>query len=739
MSDEAQNSVNSPLNTITKTNSPKAKKPRKPMTKKQKVSFTIDIFVIIAGSALMAFGMIAFFMPHYIVPGGFSGFAMILFRLYEHTAMRWLGPGIVVILMNIPLIIVSIKIRGRAFGVLSLIGTVAFSLFLELFILLNLDYHLSAITGNPILAVFYGSIIAGIGFGFLVRRGGSTGGSDMLSSLLNSINPKLSFGTILFIIDGLVVLLSGVVSTILASIAYGNFTLDLEPALLAILGIFVASFVADYVIVGKNRAMSFFIVCKDPKAMTKAIYARINRGVTSLKAKGMYSDKEREVLLCVVKRSQAIMLKRIVFETEEGAFVFSHNIGEVFGEGFMVPDKNRAQLNKALAPFTKIFNKGIKDCKNGLLGLELEHFVVDKKTNLSVSFFGKGGVEAILKELAPLYDQKIYSQNHLIALKREHLLVSLEPAGQLEVSIGEFYELDKIAEIYNRFLKEISPILNKFNLKLITEGYQPASKAESLDLLPKARYRLMDDHFKHSGDMGLYMMRGTAATHVAIDYFSEEDAMAKFRLANILSPLFVFLTDNCKVFEGEINNQKMLRHKIWQGVDEVRCGIVRGVNSFNDYAKFIYDTPPIFVLEGEDIKDTGKTSLAKIMHDGHLSTANAEHALSMVFPYVRLKNFLEIRTADSMDFNLALGYVALIKGIFYNQNALDILLKEFEAVVDADIYISFDALMADGLQASVYGMAASELFSKIFSLASEALVESERILLESLKGLLNNE
>jgi len=716
-----------------------------------------------AGSALMAFGAVAFFMPHDIVPGGFSGFALILFRLYENTPVApWFGPGIVIIILNIPLHIVSWKIRGRTFSILSLIGTLSFSLFLELFIRLNLNYHLENLTQNPILAVFYGAIIAGVGFGILIRRGGSTGGSDMLSSLLNSKNPKLSFGTILFIIDGFVVVLSGVVSTVIASTTpihipcdyypycyypycyypychyVTRFTLALEPALLAVLGIFLASVVADYVIVGKNRAMSFFIVCKDPKTMAKAIYARMDRGITSLKAKGMYSDTEREVLLCVVKRREAIKLKRIVFETEEGAFVFSHNIGEVFGEGFMVPDKGRVTVDKNLTPLVNIFGDGIKIGKKGLLGVEIEHFVVDKKTNKTASYFGDGGIEDILKELAPLYSEKIYSQNHLIALKRNNLLVSLEPAGQLEVSIGEFWELNKIADIYNEFLAELQLVLDSFNLKLVTEGYHPLSKASDMRLLPKERYRLMDEYFKTVGDKGLYMMRGTGATHVAIDYFSENDFVKKFRLANILSPLLIHLTDNCKSFEGKSNKTKMLRHKIWSGVDKARCGIIPNIYSFLDYAKYIYDTPPIFLLDGEYIKDTGNAPLSKVLAHDTLSHANAEHVLSMVFPYVRLKHFLEIRTADSMPFNYVMSYLALIKGLFYSDKAIGSLLKYFEEIDDADITQAFDALVKNGYRATVYKMNASDLYDKLFALAGELLNEEEKDLLAPLRKLVEN-
>ena len=408
----------------------------------------------------------------------------------------------------------------------------------------------------------------------------------------------------------------------------------------------------------------------------------------------------------------------------------------------------------------KVFEDGIKGKGGGLLGLEIEHFVVDKATQKTVSYYDE--IEQILCDISCFFDEKIYqpskfsclqgkicdhrkdlnlrplgrniaegdgtqglpwgfntlySGDFLIALRRQHLLVSLEPAGQLEVSIGEFLELEKFNYEYEKFINEIAPVLDKRGLELKNLGYHPVSKASDMPLLPKERYKLMDEYFKTSGETGLYMMRGSAAVHVAVDYFSEKDAVNKYRLSNLLAPLFIFLTDNAQVFEGEENYRKMLRHWIWAAVDCDRCGIVPNITSFKDYANYVLSRPII-------IKDENNSPF---------------HELSMVFPYVRLKNFIEIRTADSMPIEYALSYLALIKGIFYNEHAINVLLDKFQSVDEDSIIDAFDQLIEYGYDAKVYGYKIGDLFKELFALAEKTLSKTEKENLQLLKNLVKQQ
>lgn len=299
------------------------------INKKDVLKTSLDIFIVAVGTLVMAFGNMAFLNPYNIVPGGFTGFAIIL----NKTIIPFLTPGVMSIILNVPLFLVAIKIKGKNFGGLGLAGMLFYSVFIDLIPLMGLN--MESITGNnELLATVYGGIFMGVGYGLIVRRGGSTGGSDMVANLLNTVKPGMSFGTTLLFIDGFVVLLSGIAF----SIQGGGIQYGVPAALYAFLVIFLSSRIADYIIEGKHSSRSYFIICSDPDAMTKEIFTQLKRGVTSLKAKGMYTNSEKEVLLCVVLRAQSAALKRIVFQTDPHAFVFSENITEVFGEGFMAPE-----------------------------------------------------------------------------------------------------------------------------------------------------------------------------------------------------------------------------------------------------------------------------------------------------------------------------------------------------------------------------------------------------------------
>ena len=173
-----------------------------------------------------------------------------------------------------------------------------------------------------------------------------------------------------------------------------------------------------------------------------------------------------------------------------------------------------------------------KGCKPEIeklrFGVELEHFIVDKDSKEAVSYYGEKGIERVLEKLLPLYEKSDFSEGHLIALERKDIAISLEPAAQLEVSISPQEDIEQIGLIYQRFVEEITPILKGFSYEMITTGYQPASKVEDLELIPKQRYRFMDRYFAKIGPYGRQMMRGTAATQLSIDSYREEDFKEKY-------------------------------------------------------------------------------------------------------------------------------------------------------------------------------------------------------------------
>ncbi|MDR2635086.1 MAG: hypothetical protein LBC13_03780 [Clostridiales bacterium] len=358
------------------------------------------------------------------------------------------------------------------------------------------------------------------------------------------------------------------------------------------------------------------------------------------------------------------------------------------------------------------------------LGLELEHIVVRSGDGRSVTFYENGGVEEILNALAPYYTEKIYSEGRLIGLKRDKCLVSLEPAAQFEVSLGEYGSAADFAPAYRKFFKEIQPILRSFGLEFALCGYQPLSRARDLPLIPKLRYRMMDEYFRTTGSMGINMMRGTAATQVSVDYASEADFIKKFRLANALTPIFAFITDNARVFEGR-KAERMTRTRVWEDIDRDRSMFADGALSksrfgFSDYADYILNAPAILVSDGGALRYTGAEKIRDIYRERVMTDADAEHVLSMFFPYVRLKSFIEIRMADSMPIKEAAAFAALIEGVFYGGDT-DSLLRLFDGVTDADAYAAFEEFKSRGADAEVYGRPFREAFNTLIATASKGL------------------
>ncbi|MDR2106845.1 MAG: hypothetical protein LBP24_05500 [Coriobacteriales bacterium] len=267
-------------------------------------------------------------------------------------------------------------------------------------------------------------------------------------------------------------------------------------------------------------------------------------------------------------------------------------------------------------------NHGCGDC----VGLELEHFVVRRDNLAHVPYLddptsGATGVESILERLAPLYDERVYEtrsdgKRHLIGLSRPYANVTLEPGAQLEISIGPVFDIREIDVIYRDFRSELDPVLDDCGYRLLELGYHPTASAHEIPLIPKNRYRLMDEHFKTTGRHGICMMRATASTQVSIDYASEADAVRKFRIANALGPLLAFITDNTPLFEGRPIGSggtgptglaipaRMARTAIWDDVDAARSMLAPHTFDedfgFYSYASSVLQAPAIFTLEDDE-------------------------------------------------------------------------------------------------------------------------------------------
>ena len=358
------------------------------------------------------------------------------------------------------------------------------------------------------------------------------------------------------------------------------------------------------------------------------------------------------------------------------------------------------------------FIEGAKGDKPlGALGVEVEHFVVTAEGEHPVSYAGgegEFGVRDVLAHLADAYPQHTYGLGgDLIGLASDEASITLEPAAQLEISIAPYLSIGQILRVYSEFRSKVDPFLAEHGCKLVTSGYHPTARALELTLIPKQRYRFMNDYFMEIGTHGERMMRASASTQVSVDYCDEADAIRKMRIAQALAPIFASVTDNTAVFEAE-PAPRLARFALWRNVDNDRCGSVPGLFS-EVYGQSAYEA----------------------YGDAPMTRADIEHVLSMFWPDVRLKNFVEIRPADSLPAPLMAGYAALVKGIFYSERSLCAIEQAFGATEgvwllnDSSANQALEAIQRHGAEAVICGKTLAEWQELIFEVADEALNEED--------------
>lgn len=264
---------------------------------------------VLLGVIITAFGVSYFLIPAKIAAGGVSGLATVVFHLTK------LPVGVTMLLLNGPLFLLSWRLIGPMFGAKTLFGTITISLFVDLF-----NQFALPMTEDLLLCAIYGGILSGVGLGIAFRSGGSTGGTDMAAQLVARIFPT-SVGQALLLVDGFVILLAG--------IAFG-----LELAMYALIAVFLTTKTIDLVQEGQNYAKACLIISNQAESIGQGIMERLERGVTSLDGRGLYTNSQKEVLLVIVSRIEITRVKEIVREFDEKAFVVIHDVHEVLGEGF---------------------------------------------------------------------------------------------------------------------------------------------------------------------------------------------------------------------------------------------------------------------------------------------------------------------------------------------------------------------------------------------------------------------
>ena len=384
------------------------------------------------------------------------------------------------------------------------------------------------------------------------------------------------------------------------------------------------------------------------------------------------------------------------------------------------------------------------------LGLEIEHFIVDASGN-QISF---EEISNLIFEVGNRLGAEIhYMDGYPVGYYNGEYATSLEPACQFEISINPYSDLKDIAEVYRKFRNLWNPIFkergyhfeNGGNLAKVESGEIVPDK---IPLSPKSRYKYMNRYFESSGKYGKYMMRASASTQISIDYASEEDLVKKLRVLQKISPVLMIMMENKSVKNSTLDDPSkahLLRIQEGDDLDPERTGYLEGsLNEDFGYEKMaglIYHTPLILLTDNGETIDVGHLSAEELVSkhlieenglDEKRKTKLIEHFMSMGFFHFRVKKYIEIRVADSVPIEKALGYTALIKGLIYNAQTLDYLDRELgEIKTISEINKAVEEIEKDGFDALIYnGRTAAEWASQLKVLAGKNLFEDEGKYLE---------
>ena len=383
------------------------------------------------------------------------------------------------------------------------------------------------------------------------------------------------------------------------------------------------------------------------------------------------------------------------------------------------------------------FEKGSKS--TNMLGFELEHIILHADTGRAVSYSEPGGIRDVLERLSALYDEVLYEGTDVVGCTSPREVVTIEPAGQIEVSLGPGASVFEVERLYLGFRDKLDPILEEFGLETPMLGYNPAARASDLELIPKFRYECMTDFLGAQAYEGICMMRGTGSLQVSVDFRDEADAVRKMRIGAAIGPILALICDNSPIYEAEERAWKLVRTALWSNMKQDRVGVVPGSLSpdytFADYADYIMTREAILVPDADaenGWRYVRNLTFDEAYADRVMTKAELEHALSMVWPDVRLKNFIEIRPADAMPLEYALAYVVLVRALFYSDRNLSMLDSLLANVTEDDVAHAKAALIDKGYGAQIYGRPAEFWADLLMVLASGNLEEGEESYLEPL-------
>jgi len=408
------------------------------------------------------------------------------------------------------------------------------------------------------------------------------------------------------------------------------------------------------------------------------------------------------------------------------------------------PDTSAGPAITDIAQLCEPMSSGEKPKEAWRIGTEHEKFVYCQKNYHAPNYSEPGGIQDLLMALTefgwePIYEKATDGTENVIAMRGSDGTVSLEPAGQLELSGAPLENLHQTCAETGRHLEQVKAIGEKTGKSFLGVGMWPDKRRDQLPVMPKGRYKIMMNHMPKVGNLGLDMMLRTCTIQVNLDYSSEADMAKKFRVGLALQPLATALFANSPFTEGKPNGYLSYRSHIWSDTDPQRTGMLPFVFDegfgYQRYVDYMLDVPMYFVYrDGQYIDAAGQSFRDFMTGDlpalpGQFPTMDDwnDH-LSTAFPEVRLKSFLEMRGADGGPWNRICALPAFWVGLLYDQSALDAAWDLVKNWTMGERQILRDAVPKHGLSAPIaHGQKLGDIAQEVLDIASQGLASRNRM------------
>ena len=383
-------------------------------------------------------------------------------------------------------------------------------------------------------------------------------------------------------------------------------------------------------------------------------------------------------------------------------------------------------------------SSGVRPEADWTIGTEHEKFGFRLDDLRPPTWDGEQGIKAMLHGLTRFGWQPHEEKGNLIALTKDGASVTLEPAGQLELSGAMLRDIHATCRETNLHLREVKTVSQELGLGFLGMGFQPKWRRDEMPWMPKGRYKIMRDYMPKRGNLGLDMMTRTCTVQVNLDFASEADMVRKFRVSLALQPIATALFADSPFTEGKPNGFLSYRSHIWTDTDPDRTGMLDFVFEdgfgFERYVDYLLQVPMYFSYRGGEYIDLAGQDFRRFLRGelealpGQLPTMRdwADH-MATAFPEVRLKKYLEMRGADGGPWNRLCALPAFWTGLMYDSESLDAawdLVKDFSM---AERNALRDGVPKHALKLPFRGATVRELALEALKIAGNGLKRRNRL------------